>query len=138
MNEQYIEQIKNTLVVMLKARNRADELGLLTVAVRWEPRVINNDNYYDDTDLRELGKTPFRQRFTLAWIAIVFLCWTIRSNLTLNEITAAHRDAFVSVRFYPELVSELSLTQEQLMEWLGQRFGPDDIKKLVATGSVLS
>ncbi len=110
MNEQYIEQIKNTLVAMLKARNRADELGLLTVAVRWEPRAINNDNYYDDTDLWELGIfLPAEIYARVDRDSFSEPEDTIKS--TLNEITAAHRDAFVSVRFYPELVSELSLTQ---------------------------
>lgn len=137
MNQEYIEQIKNTLVIMLKARNRPDELGLLTVAVRWEPRAINNDNYYDDTDLWELGIfLPAEIYARVDRDSFSAPEDTIKS--TLNEITAAHRDAFVSVRFYPELVSELSLTQEQLMEWLGQRFGSDDIKKLAATGSVSS
>jgi len=41
----------------------------------------------------------------------------------LNEITAPQRDAFVSVSFCPELVDELSFTQEQLIDWLAESYG---------------
>ena len=51
----------------------------------------------------------------------------------LNEITAPQRDAFVSVSFCPELVDELSFTQEQLIDWLAESYGEQNQQMISAT-----
>jgi hypothetical protein len=131
MNEQTLQRIENTLVVILKARHHPNEVGLLVLAVRWEPRPIENNNYYDENSLWELN----------IFLPAEAYARMNRSNFsdseeiiksTLNEITRAQCDFFTSVSFCPELVDELSFSQEQLIQWLAESLDRDTHKILSA------
>lgn len=55
MDEQNLQQIKNTAVKILIARECPDEVGLLMASVRWESRDVETNNFYDDKSLWALN-----------------------------------------------------------------------------------
>lgn len=120
MDEGYLQRVRKTLLAILKARDLPTEIAFLGLAVRWEPRSVENNNYYDDNSLWDLNiyvpaeAYALMDDFRLSESAKIIKC-------TLNEITRPYLDQFVSVSFYPELVDELTFTQEQLIQWLAER-----------------
>jgi hypothetical protein len=117
MNEELLRKVKNTLVVMLREREAAEELLLLGSVVRWGLEPVSNTDMYDDDELLEA-------RLFLPAQAFARLDSTDRNSAaqlimtTLNEVTSSLGQRFVSLSFYPELVEELSFTQQELLEWL--------------------
>ncbi len=127
MDEGYLKQVKNTLLTILKARESPEEISFLGLAVRWEPRAVENENYHDDRSLWELNLYLPAEAYArmdadrLSKSADII-------KVTLNEITRPEQNHFVSVSFYPELVDELTFSQEELIEWLeGKRPATDHL-----------
>jgi hypothetical protein len=130
MNDEYLRKIKNTLLVILKARNHPDEVGLLGLGIRWEPESVENSNYYEDDSLwrmrvflpAEAYAIIDRESFSKAEDTILS---------TLNEISAAQGDRFTSLNFCPELVDKLSFDQQQLMEWIDESLNNKSVADVI-------
>jgi hypothetical protein len=120
MNEEYLQRIKKTLLVILKAREFPNEVALLGLASRWEPQPVDNNNHYDNNNLWELNiYLPAEAYARMDQERFSESAEIIKS--ALNEIAGPRLDAFVSLCFCPELVDELTFTQEQLIEWLAEK-----------------
>ena len=116
MDVEELDKIKKTLLVILKERNQRSEIALLGL-VRWQPEEVeSNDSYEEDRlwNLKLFLPAEAYARSTGSFFSEA--SQVIRS--TLNEVVRAQRDRFVYVEFFPELVDQLSFTQDQLMEWL--------------------
>jgi hypothetical protein len=130
MDDEYLRKIKNTLLVILKARNHPDEIGLLGLGVRWEPESVENSNYYEDDSLwclrvflpAEAYAKIDRESFSSAEDTILS---------TLNEISGSQGDRFISLSFSPELVDKLSFDQQQLMEWLDESLNNKTVPEVI-------
>lgn len=117
MDAEDLQKIKCTLLVILKERKQPREIALLAMVNRWEPEPVESNDSYEQNQLWELRLYLPAEAY--ARFDSEFFSETgkvVRS--TLNEVVRSRKDRFVSLEFFPELVDQLTFTQDELVKWL--------------------
>lgn len=113
MNTRTIETVKNTLVVILKTRDRPQTVGV-ALAARWDVRLATHP-YAKDHDYEVNLYLPPQAYAVIG--SNDRECFVTEIFETMNEIMVPMCERVFSVRIVPELVEALTYSQEALIRW---------------------
>jgi hypothetical protein len=131
MDDALLAKIKNTLLVVLKAREDVTAVAVLGATTDWEVVPVDGD-YRDEDELwgarvflpaESYARMPDKERERVEQV----IC------ATLKEVTRSQPHQFCWVQVVPQLVESLSETQVELVRWVRETWPKELARKNVET-----